>query len=372
MGKLSHHLNPTRRPPFFPGSATGSRLGPFPPSATSGGWSFGRLEIPMRPVPRRFVPVASRLARMACGAALVLMVATRGLPAAEGDRAADSAAIRAAAAAYLEALDKGDAAKLASLWLPDGDIVDAAGNVFPGIEAMTLERDPAADSGPRPEFRIDETRLRFLTADVAVEDGTVEVIPPAGAPLRGRFSATWVKHEGTWKLAALREARGAEPTAAEALAELDWMAGDWVVVDDPDASAAGPAAIEVSCRWNEPKTYLTRVMTIRHSADAPPVEITQRIGWDPLSKSIHSWVFGSDGSHGEADWSRDGRSWVARARAVMPDGSLSTSLNIYTYDGKDRIAWRSLPTHIGAEHVPAVNMTMIRKPATGDQPRGNP
>lgn len=326
----------------------------------------------MSPVHRRSYSLRFGIARTASIAAIVFVVAPHGLPAVEADRAADIAAIRAAADAYLQALDKRDAEKLRSLWLPDGDIVDAAGNVFPGVEAVTLDKDAAADAGGRPRFRVHETRLRFLTADVAVEDGTVEVIPPAGPPLTGRFAATWVKHDGAWKLGALREARGGEPTAAEALAELDWMAGDWVVVDDPEAPAEGPAPIEVSCRWNEPKTYLTRVMTIRHAADQPPVEITQRIGWDPLTKSIHSWVFGSDGSHGEADWSRDGRSWVARARAVMPDGSQSTSLNIYTYDGKDRCAWRSLPTHVGAEHVPAIDMMMIRKPTTGEQPRGNP
>jgi uncharacterized protein (TIGR02246 family) len=289
------------------------------------------------------------------------LTAAEAVPAA---RALDEAAIRAASKAYVEALDKGDAAKLAALWTSEGDIIDAAGNLLLGHEAVALDAD--ADPASRPEFRFDKTRLRFLADDVAMEDGTVEVIPPQGSPLSGRFSATWVKHEGAWKLAALREARGDEPTAAAALAELDWMVGDWVVWDGPDGvSKPGRPVIEVSTRWNESRTYLVRVMTITHSADAPPLRITQRIGWDPLSKEIHSWAFGSDGSHGEAEWNRDGRSWVAQARAVMPNGAQSTSLNIYTYDGKNRCGWRSLPTHVGSEHVPAVNMIMIRKPKAG-------
>jgi hypothetical protein len=221
--------------------------------------------------------------------------------------------------------------------------------------------------------RLHETRLRFLSADVAIEDGTVEVTPPTGLPQTGRFSATWVRHEGGWKLAAIRECRGEEPSAAAALAELDWMVGDWAVVEDPgQAAAPGKARIEVTARWNAARNYQIRTMTIRQADDAPPLEIVQRIGWDPLTKSIRSWVFGSDGSHGEADWTRDGRSWVAQARAILPDGSQATSLNIYTYDGQDRCVWRSLPTHVGSEHVPAVNMTMIRKPeAGGDEPQGN-
>jgi hypothetical protein len=72
-------------------------------------------------------------------------------------------------------------------------------------------------------------------------------------------------------------------------------------------------------------------------------------------------VFSSDGGHGEAVWSRDGDSWVARTTGVLPDGSRTSSLNIYTYDGKDRFAWRSLPTHVGGEHTPPLNLQMIRK-----------
>jgi uncharacterized protein (TIGR02246 family) len=290
-------------------------------------------------------------------------------------RAADEAAIRAASRDYVAALDKGDKATLAKLWAPDGDIIDAAGHLLTGREALALDGDvPPPDPANRPEVKLTETQLRFITADVAIEDGAVEVIPPTGPPLTGRFSATWVRHEGAWKLAALRESRGDEPTAAAALADLDWMVGDWAVVEDPgQAAAAGKARIEVAARWNAARTYLIRTMTISHTADAPPLEIVQRIGWDPLTKSIRSWVFGSDGSHGEADWTRDGSSWVAQARAILPDGSQATSLNIYTYDGQDHCVWRSLPTHVGGEHVPAVNMTMIRKPrAAGDQPQGNP
>lgn len=284
--------------------------------------------------------------------------------AAETPRAADEAAIHAAAKTYIDALAKGDAAAISALWTPDGDIVDAYGNLLPGRRAGDTDA-PREEQPDRPEFRIQETRLRFLTSDVAIEDGTVEVVPSTGPPLTGRFSATWVKHEGAWKLAAVREARGEEPTPDAVLADLDWMVGDWVVVDAPGRhDDPSKPQIEVSARWNASKTYLTRTMTITPGANVPPLEITQRIGWDPLSKSVHSWVFGSDGSHGEANWTRDGKSWVAQARAIHPDGSQSTSLNIYTYDGKDRCEWKSLPTHVGSEAMPTVNMTMVRKPAS--------
>jgi uncharacterized protein (TIGR02246 family) len=284
-------------------------------------------------------------------------------------READAAAIRAAAKLYMEALQRGEAKTLADLWTADGDIIDDAGQVLQGqaTVAATTAGEPA---GPRPEFRITETNLRFVTADVAIEDGQVEVtLPGGGTPLEGRFSATWVREAGTWKLAALREARDPEASGPETLRELDWMVGEWKAIDETahDAEAANvkPAAeMTMSVRWNDAHTYLLRELRIR-PANADPehgsgFEISQRIGWDPLSRRIRSWAFGSDGSHGEATWLRDGGSWVARTASVQPDGSQKSAINIYTFDGKDRCTMRSLHTHVGGEHLPPVALTLVR------------
>lgn len=316
------------------------------------------------------MPTSARSDRLVQFAILV-MIAVACPVVRAADATADAEAIRAASAAYKQALERGDGKALAAIWTTDGDIIDAAGNVLKGRETVeVLEPVPAtAPKGGTPSFRITETALRFLAPDVAIEDGAVEVVPPGSSAVeKGRFSAIWVRQAGSWKLAVLREARGAMPAGVETLADLAWMVGDWTVASDGDASpAAGKPTIEMSVRWNPTKTFLLRDMKITPpgaAADAA-IHVTQRIGWDPLSKSIRSWVFSSDGGHGEADWSRDEGSWVARTTAVLPDGTQTSSLNIYSYDGKDRCVWRSLPTHVGGEHMPQVNMTLVRKPGTG-------
>jgi uncharacterized protein (TIGR02246 family) len=305
-----------------------------------------------------------------------------------------TAAIRDAARSYQDALTRGDGKALAALWTPDGDIVDDEGRVLNGRESVS-QITAATKEAPRPTFRIEETNLRFLTPDVAIEDGTVAVTPPgAAAPLSGWFSATWVRHDGAWKLTGLRESRISSPHETPRLADLDWMVGDWSVVEDhPDRKPAegalplapgGRPPIEVSVRWNPNRTFLLRDMKIAvaktaggEAGDSPPaMHLSQRIGWDPLSRQIVSWSFGSDGSHGEAIWTRDGSAdgttWIARTMAVMPDGSQTSALNIYAYDGADRCTWRSVPTHVGGEHAPHVTMTMIRKKSTASPPQGNP
>ena len=316
--------------------------------------------------------LASQRAATLLHAILALVIGAIVPASGRADLAADTKAIQEAGQAYKVALERGDGKALTALWTPDGDIVDAMGNVMKGRDTVSM-LEPAAEGEAQPgqpEIAVRETKLRFLDADVALEDGTVEVMSPGrAAPLRGRFSATWVRHEGSWKLAALREARGDEASGDETLASLDWMVGDWTVVDDATAGkpATNKARIEVSTRWNPTRTFLLRDMKITPpgvAADAA-IQVTQRIGWDPLSKSIRSWVFSSDGGHGEAAWSRDDGSWVARTTAVLPDGSQTSSLNIYTYDGKDKCLWRSLPTHVGGEHMPQVKIMLIRKPGTG-------
>lgn len=281
------------------------------------------------------------------------------------DRARDAAAIRSAAETYREALERGDTKTLAGLWTEDGDIIDADGGIFRGRETVEIEG-PRAAAEDRPRIDIGETSLRFLSDDVALEDGSVKVtVPGAAAPFTGRFSATWVREDGGWKLAALREARGDGATGDERLPDLDWMVGDWTVVEQrPDNAPPSPMAIDMKVRWNAEKTFLLRDVHIHPRDDsAGGIHISQRIGWDPLSRRIRSWVFSSDGGHGEATWSRDGDTWVARTMSVQPDGSQSATINIYAYDGSDRCTWRSLPTHIGGEHTPPLTMTMTRVPA---------
>jgi uncharacterized protein (TIGR02246 family) len=276
-----------------------------------------------------------------------------------GDRAADERAIRDAAATYVKALERGDAAALADAWTADGDIVDEFGDVLKGRDTVAAAP-AAAGAAPRPEVKFGETSLRFLTDDVAVEDGTVEVNVAGGEPQAGRFSATWVRADGGWKLAALREARSADTPAADRLADLDWMVGRW-------ASAAGDAAqasVEMVVRWNDTRTFLIREMRVRPAgapADAPGLTVTQLIGQDPLTKRLRGWAFGSDGSHGEATLSQNGGSWIAETRSVRPDGSLVSALNVYTYDGSSRCTWRSLPTQLGAAPAPQFVVTLVRQ-----------
>ncbi len=82
--------------------------------------------------------------------------------------------------------------------------------------------------------------------------------------------------------------------------------------------------------------------------------------WDPLVDRIRPWSFSSDGSRGEATWFPDNGSWIVRGTAVLPDGTQTSSINIYTFDGKDRCAWRVVRPALAADADPPTRATWVR------------
>jgi hypothetical protein len=264
-------------------------------------------------------------------------------PIAGEPRATDVAALRAAAAAYRDALAQDDAAAIRRMWTADGDVVDSWGNLLSVEDVATTAGRPAGEA--RPEIRMEQTRFRFITPDVALEDGTGNVVfPGVKKPLEGWFTAIWARRDGAWKLAGIREAEHPASDRAATVEDLEWMVGDWVLAPDAEGQAAPPTTT-MTVRWDAAHSFLLR--DVRQSsaaagADDPAAEVQQRIGWDPLVGRIRSWSFATDGSRSEATWFRDGTSWVVKGVTIQHDGTQTTTVNIYTYDGKDRCTWRMM------------------------------
>jgi ketosteroid isomerase-like protein len=292
----------------------------------------------------------------ACLALLLaaLLPATRaaGQPPAED---ADIAAIRSAAAAYREALARGDAATIRAAWTADGDLVDSFGAIVPAADL--------AAAGDQPATPPAETRLRLITPDVALEDGSFEaIVPGLSRPLAGSFTAVWVRAGDAWKLAGVRESERPVVADASSLDDLDWLVGDWVLVPDDGLESKEAGSMEMTVRWDAARTFLIREARLTPPVDSgePVVELEQRIGWDPLVGRIRSWSFSTDGSRAEATWFRDGQSWIVRGASVLPDGTQAGATNIYTFDGADRCLWQVVRPPLGSDPLPT-RATWVRK-----------
>ena len=98
---------------------------------------------------------------------------------------------------------------------------------------------------------------------------------------------------GGWRACARRTA---SPPAQ--LGDLDWLIGKW-------SAATADTRLTVNGRWNSTKTFLLRDLEVERDGKVV-FRGSQRIGWDPVARTLRSWTFDSDGGYGGGTWTRGG------------------------------------------------------------------
>ncbi len=271
------------------------------------------------------------------------------------DRSADEAAIRANIAQWVKAYNAGDAKRVASLFTPDGQTVDKDGDEAHGRAEIEKTFADLFKAAPRRQLEVFVESIRFLGPDLAEETGTTrEMSAPGEPPERDRYMVLHVKRDGKWQMALAREEEGPLPTSHERLQPLAWLVGDWV--DD-----GGSTVVASSCRWSADGSFLLQDFKVQTNG-REAMEVTQRIGWDPLTKRVHSWVFDSEGGYGESDWTRDGSAWIIRATGVRPDGTTASATNFLMPTGGDEYVWRTTDRIVAGERQPSSEVRVVRKP----------
>ena len=271
-------------------------------------------------------------------------------------KSGDETAIRANVESFTRAFQNKDAKAIASLFNEDGEAVDDEGGTIQGRAA--IEEHYAARFAEMPGDRLETTieSIKFLAPGIARETGRTRILPSdGGTPITGRYAAMHIKRDDRWLIASVRELVEREISHQERLAELEWLLGDWVE-ETPDA------VVTTSVAWADNNNFLLRSFDVRVKGK-PALTGTQRIGWDPLTKQIKSWVFDSRGGYGEALWSRAGDQWVIKANGVRPDGRTATATQVLTYVNKDTLRWKSIDRTLGDEIVQEIDeIVMVRKP----------
>lgn len=292
------------------------------------------------------------------------------------DRAEDRAALDAVNAEFIRAFNAGDAAALAALFSEDARMSDETGKTVEGRAAIQERLAESFREAPGMKLVLRTDSIKFLGADVAIEEGASQLQPPegdAGDPDEFiPYTAVFVKQNGKWLHAVVRDYVLAEaadtvpPSGEERLKELAWMVGEWV-------EEGGEAKSLSTCRWAQNNHFLVWEYTVeREGANAPGG--TTFIGRDPLSGQIKSWVFDAEGGHGEATWTRlaDGQ-WVVKAAGVLGDGRLASATQYVTLLGDDMASWTSVDRVAGGEVQPDMSeYIIVRRPPRPVSAGANP
>ena len=103
---------------------------------------------------------------------------------------------------WIAAHDQGDAQALAKFYVADANAIGIDGRMIKGREAIVKMYAAifAATAGNKAKITL--TSRRFVTADVAIDDGTWEVMGdlPEGAPKKGRYTTVLSKRDGKWRI----------------------------------------------------------------------------------------------------------------------------------------------------------------------------
>ena len=198
-----------------------------------------------------------------------------------------------------------------ALFSEDGEAIDSEGGTIQGRTALASHYAARLADAPGDKLETAVETIAFLAPGVARVTGrTRETSSSGSAPAAARYAGIYVKRDGRWLLASVREISDKELTPHQHLADLEWLVGDWVEETDE-------AVVNTSVAWTDNGNFLLRSFGVRVKGK-PALTGTQRIGWDPLTKQLKSWVFDSNGGYGEGLWMRQGDQWVIKATGVRP------------------------------------------------------
>jgi uncharacterized protein (TIGR02246 family) len=273
----------------------------------------------------------------------------------DADRSADEAAIRENVAAFVKAYNAHDAKAIATLFTPNGQVVDQDGNASEGRDEIEKVFKELFTATPQKRTEVSVNSIRFIGPNVALEEGTTKEISAGNeTPEYDRYKVLHVKRDGKWLMALAEDVDDDAATPHERLQPLAWLVGEWV--DD-----GGSSVVNSSCRWSEDKNFLLQEFNVQINGESA-MRVSQRIGWDPVAKRIRSWVFDSEGGFGESVWARDGDAWVIKATGVRPDGKTASATNMLVPAGKDGYVLRSRDRIVGDEVSSPTEFKVVRKP----------
>ena len=264
------------------------------------------------------------------------------------------AAIRALVGQFVKTYNAHDAKGLSELFLPEAQIVDVDDHAVQGRNAIEKVFAGTFEETPETKIEITIDSIRFIGNSLAVETGSTKTIDaPGETPERGRYTVLHVQRDGKWSMGLVRD-MPVEPSHRDHLQALAWLVGDWI-----DESQDG--VVKTSCRWSDNQSFLLQEVTVRQSG-RDTMKISQRIGWDPLTKRFKAWMFDSEGGYGESFWTPTETGWLIKATSVRSDGSTASATNHIEPTSLDRYVFRAVDRVVGNAVVPDIEVTVVKQP----------
>lgn len=269
-------------------------------------------------------------------------------------------AIRANSQAYIQAFNAADVDALAAFWAKDAVWINPdTGEEIQGRDRIKAAAKTIFAGETKPRLEATTRSVRFLTDDVATEEGSTTLILPGTPPQHSDYSAILVLRDGQWLIHRVFETERPAPSAhAEHLNPIAWLVGEWI--DESETSS-----VHYTCDWTAHRSFLKREFTVL-TPEGTPFEGTEIIGWDPIEKQIRSWLFDSTGGFAERTWkfrsdeNEDDR-WLIHGNGVLQGGQKASAVHIITPVDNNHYTFEAVSRELGGELLPNVDETLIRR-----------
>jgi uncharacterized protein (TIGR02246 family) len=265
------------------------------------------------------------------------------------------AAVRKAAEQAVATFNAGKTDAVAALFLPKGELIDEQGTVYQGPQEIKAVLDALFKQFPGVKLAVDVESVRIV-GPVAIDEGTRTMTTADGAEKsKFRYISIWAKSDKGWQLASLRDfADDPIPTPNEYLQPLAWLVGDWV-------NEGTDGKVSITYRWSDDKNFLLGEFAMT-GPDGKPRTSTQRIGWDPSSNRVRSWLFDADGGFAEGTWSVFDDGIIIKSSSVNPDGTTATATMDITPKDKDHFTIEGTDRVVGDVLEDDFTITVTRRP----------
>ncbi len=270
---------------------------------------------------------------------------------------ADEAGLRKTLSEFVAVFNQQDSTGIAAFWTETATHTDReTGERTEGRDAIQADFKKvfAEKAGMKLTARAD--RIKIITPDVASVEGQTTVVSSDTDPVDSAFTAILVRKGDKWLFDSVDEMAIPVPeTSADALKDLEWLVGDWI--DESDN-----VKVRTSFRWSSNQAFLLRSFIVETKAGIP-MQGTQVIGWDPRGPQIRSWTFNSDGSFGEATWSKNGNSWLTKSTQTATTGDISAGTYVLEQIDDNSFTLQLIGHEVNGEPQPAGDpVKIVRAP----------
>lgn len=269
------------------------------------------------------------------------------------------AELKAGGEKLVAAFNAGKATETAAFFLPKGEWIDEEGTVYQGKEQIEEVLKAYFEKFPGAKMGLEVESVRVV-GPVAIEEGSRTMTGgKAGGEAIIRYIAVYAKSDAGWRIASVRDfADDPAPTAHDHLAPLSWLVGDWV-------NEGSGMVVKISYKWSEDTNFLLGDYNIT-SGETVVMKSTQRIGWDPLTGKVKSWMFDADGGYATAEWTQLEEGWVLKSSAVLPDGQTGSATIAVTASDAARFNMKGTERIVGDTRDDDFDITVVRQaPAAG-------